>query len=265
MKIRNLKINSLTKTIIGTSPNKLNITPNHVCVVGRNSFYFKRTNSANSKLKTLALFMFKEFKYLRFITLTTVQHKTCALDWFLMKQFGYFAKHYCGKFYLCSVERQRNTGDIHYHIITTSDFNQPLYSRMRKKWAKLIGAKDHRALFQCEIVKNGEVAMYVSKLANYVSKNLNDIDEEKPPYSSLFFCRTYSVSKSLHNLFKQKADNYILSVKDNYLDYLMVNHKLKEKFANDFFVQYYYEDYIWLECLARYEIEKQGWTNVITP
>lgn len=204
-------------------------------------WYNKRTLSSCNRLKELLLYLFKtrkDNKRFYWVTLTTRQHITGKTD----KQCLYDLKKYMqhrNNRYVCAVERQLNTGDIHFHIATENrkKFN---INKEVKRWSKIVGVEPHPAMFDVKFIKNEDTLGHY--IAAYIYKNLNSKEDSTtrykklcevyeamtrkgtiskfwPPHSSLFQCRTFTASVSLSQGLKQFRENTRIEIPDDYVRY----------------------------------------------
>lgn len=213
-------------------------------------FYFRKTNGSRSKVKLKALFLLTHFKgYHAFITLTTQQSKSffgmCLTDSELMQQVGILLrnKKFFGDYYICVCERQRDTNDLHFHILTYYKSKTFVdYKKLKEEVSYRFGAICHPALLQFDWLDNNTkgVARYISKLSSYVSK---ESSKDNAPYSSLFTCRTYSISNKLSKVWKSVANQYTCSVTTDFL--VHYKHQLVENFVTPYFTIYKLSPYIW--------------------
>lgn len=238
-----IKVNRLTNTIVASDPR----CSNNFVKIEKKRNYFRKSNASRTKVKEKALFMFEHFKnkHFAFITITTQQSVRGWCDSTLMAQCGVLLrnKNFFGKYYINVVERQRNTGDLHFHVLTFfDDKNFINFKILRMEIADIFGCVDHPALLQVDFINNydtGKVAKYMSKLSSYVSKTGGG----DTPYSSMFFCRTFSVSNALSAEWKKCADRYVIKVSASFIhnnaSNLVVLHN------NSFFCIYKNNAYLW--------------------
>jgi len=217
----------------------------------RKLWYNKKTLRGAKKIKTLINFMYyekTEQQDLFFITVTTCQHKSGISDYECNRRIGLWLKNR-GVEYVCVLERQHNTEDIHYHIILLDD------KRARfdigdeiRKLARLFEVEPHPALFDVKRIKS------ITRIVGYIRKY---VTKDNGKYSSIYRCRTYTVSRKLGARYKQNINKYVVkfgsstsfvSGRDYLAEFLSVN-KLVEQFSTDFFKVYEYSDYIWQRAL----------------
>jgi hypothetical protein len=194
------------------------------------------------------------------VTITTMQSQTGLTDsdiWYRIKLYLQHRK----MDYICTAERQRETTDIHFHIICQHAKNFNISNEVNRL-SELFGVFPHPALYDVKKVTN------VNKLSKYITKYVSkpcptwrslqkSFDEScklehvhtkkckkfKPPYSSLFEGRSFSYSGHLGKLYKEKHSQFCLSVP------LRLIEDYKEKFQllrrTDFFTTYQYTVNIW--------------------
>jgi len=191
-------------------------------------------NELSDKIKYLWFTKPKD-ENLYFLTLTTQQSQTGLLDSELMYRIKLFFQHRkeITKYVNC-VERQRETGDIHFHIVYCS-ITRLQIKKSLGRWSKLCEAvqPNHPALLDVKHLNNAnKVSQYISKyvrkqLASYTSEQLeakmfkleqaymrkDDINPKtgkpfgyKPPYNSYFWCRTMSASSGLSKVARDKIN-----------------------------------------------------------
>lgn len=237
-------VNNLTGTVVATDQRAYG---RRGMAIERIRQYNRKSNRSRSKLRTMALFLIKHYDIKRkaFITITTKQHETGFRDSDLISRMGKVLRSrlYFGNEYICVCERQRNTSDLHFHILTVYDSVDFFdYKRLRRKCAKSFGIRDHPAILQVDWIEEEDssgVARYMAKLSSYVSKESG----EDAPYSSIFYCRTYTISKHLKAEFRKVANRYVLGFSSDFL--LRVKDHLKLLHRSDFFCVYRNTPYIW--------------------
>lgn len=143
-----------------------------------------------------------------FLTLTTQQSLTGLLDKTLLYALRLFLQHKSKtiRAYVQVVERQRNTGDLHFHIIYKG--KKLRIEQSLKHWSTVVNAAkpNHPALLDVKrVTSSGMLQNYLAKYVvkrcpsmNYLEKwyNINP-EKYKPPYSSLFWCRMSTGSQML--------------------------------------------------------------------
>lgn len=201
-----LTINSIHKTtIVSYNSGKRKKTILHpddpLPLLKTKLWYNRRTNNSLKKIKEYLFILGKiaqyENKQLYFITITTLQHKTKFSDKDLLYKFKKFIQHRKDP-YCCVVERQRETADIHYHIITTSSKPFDIPSNV-KRLGKLF-TNFNTNVFNVQLVD--DVQGVVRYFYKYIKKpcptwdKILEYDKRgilRPPYSSLYLCRTFTV------------------------------------------------------------------------
>jgi len=230
----------------------------------RKKWYNRKTPRGAKVVKTFVNYLNEtkgQNEDLFFITLTTVQHKTGHSDTELWRRVGYWLqKHKLP--YVCTVERQTESGywiytgrdpnskqssinlrppteDLHFHIIIRSgssfDITKELQSLSRR-----LGVKRHPSLF--DVKRISELGGAIHYITKYIGKGT-------PKCSSLFACRTFSVSNSLRRSYKANAHEYVRRVEGDTecINFLisLPGKKLKLLHKTDFFGSFEYKDYIW--------------------
>jgi len=188
-------------------PPKNKKTPGEAGKERAKAWYIRKSPQAVNRFITKIKKFYEQTKFQPtlkiWVTITTSQHKTGLTDKDLLYKFRLYWQHKKLP-YLLTVERQRNTGDLHFHLLTsvrkTFDFTKEV-SRL----AKLFQVKPHPSVFDARHIKDIKgIQIYISK---YIRKSLppiellekwyNDNPENySPPYSSLFFCRTFTGSQN---------------------------------------------------------------------
>lgn len=220
----------------------------------RKRAFNKKTLRGAKRVKQLINYMYetatKKYHRMYFVTITTMQHRTNKSDLQLSYDLRKWFKNRGSEFqYVNVLERQRNTEDIHYHIIirATIDFD---IKRECDKLGKLLGTNSHPALFDVKRLTN--VRTVVAYINKYVSKGCNTLEcrplsEEKPQYSSLFYCRTWNASRGITRAYRENAHHSVISITNDDLE--LYKHLFVEKFKSDFFRTFEYNSDIW--ALAR--------------
>lgn len=227
--------------------------------------YNKKSPRTVKKLtQIINLFYESRRKHFTFywVTLTTVQHKTNKTDSQLYYGVKLWLQHKRVR-YVCVAERQRNTGDLHFHlIIEQKDIFK--IKEEQNRIADVFGVMSHPALFDVKRIRN--VSTLISYLAKYVRKPLptqavlqKQFDRQgtknpssgkeykfSPPYSSLFQCRTFSYSGDIGKTYKSEHHRFRIEVsaeiKEDY-PYLF-----KPKYSTEFFTVYDYSIDLWNLC-----------------
>lgn len=207
-------------------------------------WYNKKSHLTHKKCKEFISHLYESKKSNQrfyFITLTTKQHETGFTDAELNHKFGLWTKNRSDFQYVCILERQRNTGDIHYHLVARTSKDFDIRGEVRK-CARLFRVEYHPALFDVSRVTN--IQALTNYLRKYFTKVGTKFNDKKPPYSSLFKCRTLLVSKGIAKSFKANAYKSIIKVGNEcFANY---QHLLVEKFKDDFFTIYQYKLDIWV-------------------
>jgi len=135
--------------------------------------------------------------------------------------------------YISTVERQRN-GDLHFHLILSYDKLFDFKTEINY-FSQRFKTIYHPALFDAEYIlcdSNRSMVRVVNYVANYTTKSTE--------YSSLFFCRTFSISKKLREVYKKNAYEINVRVKKpiDYADLLQVHsiHKYAVSFTFSEFI-----------------------------
>lgn len=236
-KDNSVKINRLCKSITAsTQYNQVNKGGRKKNEKG----YYKKSFASAKKINMLCnVFYESRDKQKKFIwtTITTCQHKTGLTDKELIYRLKLWLQHQSIR-YINVVERQRETGDVHFHLIIEKekyfDIKVELY-----KLARLFECESHPALFEVKAIKN--VKMIISYIRKYVTKKGQKPTNEKPLYSSLFKCRTLSYSQGINKLFKQNYSHYVIELP--YTAIQLLNLELLHK--SDFFCTYKYSVEKW--------------------
>lgn len=252
-------VSRLTNTIVAVDPRASN---RKGCIIKRERTYNKKSIQGRTELKRMALFLLKHYEGNKaFITITTTQHITGATDSQLMATMGDLlrSRKYFGTDYTLVCERQRNTSDLHFHILANfNEVNHVDWKKLRQKVAMKFGIKNHPAVLQFDWLTDQNshnlVANYMIKVAGYCSKESGKIlksgelspNQDDAPYSSMFYCRTYSVSKSLRNEFRRVADRYEVKVNPHFLQQVKVN----QLHHNDFYSVYKSNDKIFEQAIG---------------
>jgi len=159
-----------------------------------------------------------------------MQHRTGATDKELYYKLMLWLKNRSIE-YVCVAERQRgnikNGSDLHFHLLIESDQKFEIGVEL-SRWARLLSVPPHPALFDCKRVLNEKAV--VSYLSKYLSK-------KQYAYSSLFHCRTFSISKRLRKRYKELAENYItLLNQDSDVRHFLTSERMEILHRSNFFV-----------------------------
>jgi hypothetical protein len=231
---------------------------------GKRKRYYNRKSPRTIKKLTQLINLFYENRQkqnyrIYWATITTLQHKTLQTDRELYYNFKLWQQHRNER-YICIAERQRDTGDLHFHLITErkSDYN---FKEEVKRLAGYFGVESHPALFDVSRIYNVKtlvcyIAKYVRKplpsylrmCEQYAAEEQAAIAEGRKPkhkayYSSLFQCRTFSVSGDLSKQYKEKHYSFRIAVSRQFIQF--AGHLLRVKYQTDFFTVYEYDVKIW--------------------
>lgn len=259
-------VSRLTNTAVAVDPRASN---RKGAVIKRDRPYNRKSYQGRTKLKKAALFLLKHYAGKKaFITITTTQHRTGATDRQLMATMGDLlrSRKFFGTDYTLVCERQRNTGDLHFHILANFEENSFVdWNDMRAKIAKKFQIENHPAVLQFDWITAQNSAelipRYMTKVAGYCSKESGKVlksgelspKEEDAPYSSMFYCRTFSVSKSLRSEFRRVADRYEVKVNPHSIMPILK----KQVHSNDFFSVYKSDDEIFKQAQRAREREQK--------
>jgi len=216
----------------------------------RKRSYFIKTPRSKKVIKQLTNYLYeskKQNEYLYFITITTKQHESKFTDKQLFSQIGLWLKNR-GCQYICVCERQKFTGDLHFHIVIRQKQNFYIQKEILYL-SRLFNIKPHPALFDVKkIYKISQILGYITK---YITK--------KGDYSSMFNCRTFSISKGLRKEYKENAykSTFIIS-----REFKLSNKQLfVEKYKTDYFIVYQFSYDIW-KLASRYKTEHRNKDSV---
>jgi hypothetical protein len=221
--------------------------------VSNKRWYNRKTPRGAKIIKTLINFMNyekKEKEHFYFLTLTTQQHKSGFSDKELFSRVGaWLAKR--GFEYVCTVERQRNTQDLHFHIFILARVQKPFVIRNEIQiLSRIFSVPAHGALFNVKRVDSENVKAIVAYISKYVTK-------DNGKYSSLFGCRTFSVSNGLRRRYKGLADKYVIRLSGDAQSRFLIEQNalklLQPLHVTDFFVCFKYSLDIWVRSLAHYK------------
>lgn len=182
----------------------------------RKKWYNRKTPRGAKVVKTMINYLHEtktDKESLFFVTITTQQHKNGLTDMELWHRVGRWLK---GRElpYVCTVERQTHgfngstpTEDLHFHICVraSSKFDIP---HELGRLAKYFQVEKHPALLDIKRVQSvGGLVGYITK---YVTKQ--PTGKKFGDCSSLFSCRTFSVSNTLRRSYKRTAWDYVRRV-----------------------------------------------------
>lgn len=214
---------------------------------------------------------------LYWVTITTVQHQTKRSDKELFYALKLWLQHRRVS-YICVAERQRETGDLHFHLIMSQskDFDLPVEC---KRLSALFGTPTHPARFDAKHVFN--VARLTTYIAKYVrkpcpsnetmQKNWERKDQINPktnkpygfkyPYSSIFECRTFSCSNDISRQYKENSDKFKLTIPVESIQ--LYPHLFQKRFETDYYTVYDFNIEVWALASAihkrrKAEIERQN-------
>lgn len=219
-------------------------------------FNRKRTRSAK-RIKTMINFMHltkTENEKLLFITITSLQHKTNKLDSSIYADFQRWVKR-LPLVYVCVLERQRNTEDIHFHLVVRCprsfyfDFKKEEIRISRFLSSDTFRVQPHPALFDVSEIND------ISTLVGYITKYVTKDPKE---YCSLFYCRTYSISRNLTKIWKAEADKYVIRFcegspqGDRFWEQGIKENLFNRIHFKDFFAVYEFSSEIWNVARSNY-------------
>jgi len=238
-----IKVDRLNHSVIAVRTDVNRNTEKHL----RKRWYNKKTHRGKKIVKTLINYMYHENKKkfnpknFFFITLTTKQHESGMSDKYLYNRVGRWLRNQKVP-YVCTVERQRNTGDLHFHILLLNRPEVRYCIRAEIRYfAKRFKINPHPAIFDVKRIPPSNVAQIVGYVNKYVGK-------QSESYSSIFQCRTFSVAKRLRNSFKRNAQYYVRTIKSAPAIRTFLNTcgpDLIEKNATNFFASYNFKPYFW--------------------
>lgn len=187
----------------------LDHTRNIIGLINRKpkKWYNKKTSQTRKKLKTLINLYFYELEKTKstsfFITITTNQHKTGKSDTELYSNFQSWVKYHRLQ-YISIVERQRDTGDLHFHVLAHRHNYRFKFKREIKRLSKLFGTNQHPSRFDCKRVPP------IFGKQQYIKKYIAEYSLKKSSqYTSLFRCRTFSYSRDIGKLYNQYEQNFV--------------------------------------------------------
>jgi len=194
--------------------------------------YYLKNQRAAKKILNHSFFL-REFNPLYFVTITTYQHYNGLSD----KQARQVVSNWFKKLkidkYILVCEAQRNTGDLHFHIIL--HYAQDLQiAKEAKYFSNRYHSSNPAAIFDIKRINLDDTSLNsaLSYVVSYQTKKSN--------YSTLFYTNTYSISKTLQKIYKSRAYEVELKVEPH-----SVKEFLKVKKKTPFFVAYEYGEDIW--------------------
>lgn len=212
---------------------------------GNNKGYFKKSPRVAKQIIRLAKSFYElrdKSKKMIWCTITTQQRETKKLDGFYMYKMKLWLQHQKIK-YIMVCERQRETGDLHFHLLIEKDKYYNINNELNKLHI-LFCCKKHDALFHVRAVNNNKkLASYISK---YLKKDKRKPSDENPPYSSLFWCKTLTYSLSLAKDYKKNINQFLVKTSELFL----YNYKqfFIPLYDNDYNVIYKYSDYLFYQA-----------------
>jgi len=228
----------------------------------RKRFFNKKSLRGAKRVKQLINYLYetstKNYHRMYFVTITTMQHRTGKSDLQLSADLRKWFKNRGPEFqYVCVLERQRVTEDVHYHIVirNTVDFD---IKRECNKLGKLLGTNSHPALFDVKKLTN--IRTVISYINKYVTKGCNPLacrpikEGEKPQYSSIFYCRTFNASRGLTKSYRENAHQSVITIGNDDLE--SYKHLFVEKFKSEYFRTFIYNSDIWALARHLYELER---------
>lgn len=233
--------------------NKIPIKP-----LPESSYKFNKKNYRTIKKLTELINLFYEkrnkAKKLYWVTITTVQHKTQRTDKDLFYGFKLWKQHSANDRFVCVVERQRDTQDIHFHCIVERFDNYNINDELNRI-SRIFGVVRHPALFTVKQIYSAKTLVsYISKYVRkpcpnyqtYIQRYNKSIQENKKPkiaYSSRFECRTFSYSGSIGKVYKSSSKHFKRTT-----NHEIINHypnMFKIKYQTDYFTVYEYSKDLW--------------------
>ena len=212
---------------------------------GNSKNYFKKSPRTAKKITSLAKSFYElrnKAKKMIWCTITTQQHITKKLDAFYLYKMKLWLQHQDIK-YVLVCERQRQTGDLHFHLLIEKNKYYDINEELNRLHI-LFNCAKHDALFHVRAVNNNKkLASYISK---YLKKDKRKPSNENPPYSSLFWCKTFSYSLSVAKDYKKNISQFLVKTSELFLfnmrSYFEVLHK------NEYNVIYKYSDYLFCQA-----------------
>jgi len=197
-------IDNINKSVVAVPWRKRNkVFNSRKCPFNR-----KRTKTAK-RIKTMINYLWlskTENEKLLFVTLTSVQHKTGSSDREIYASFQRWVKRF-PFVYVSVVERQKHTQDLHFHLVVRCPkdflFN---FKKEEKRISRFLSndtfcVQPHPALI--DVSEINEISALVGYITKYVTKDPKE-------YCSLFYCRTFSISRNLTKIWKSEADKYVI-------------------------------------------------------
>lgn len=203
-------------------------------------WYNKRSPASLKRVKELIKLIYESNeKRLLWLTLTTQQNETKKTDKDLLYCIKKFFQHELFG-YLAICERQRNTGDLHFHVIITGTAKLDI-QKYALRWAKLINREPHPAQFDIEYITDIKhlhlyISKYVTKFQYTDEKSWQNIEKGyskygqkyKAPYNSLFECRTFTHGRL------PIEDNYKIKIPSQFAGYLCKGERQYNDFTDSF-------------------------------
>lgn len=182
----------------------------------------------------LAGYFLKDFKNLQFITVTTYHHVNGYGDRYCRQIISNWFKKLKITNYVLVCERQRDTGDLHFHIIAET----PNYNVWKEAvyLANKFESDNPAAILDRRYIPYNSIVALTTRL-NYVVGYIT----KKSDYSSLFFTNTYSISKTLMAKYRQNAHKVLRKV-DNPSQFADLLVKTK---SSTFVETYEFSEFIW--------------------
>jgi hypothetical protein len=225
---------------------------------------------------------------LYWVTITTVQHKSLKTDSELLYGLKLWLQHRTlskespeGFRYINTVERQRETQDLHFHIVIEAKKDFDIRAEVARL-AEVLGIRAHPAVF--DVKRLNGVQRIASYIAKYVKKptpkyetlckhyqraekgeinpRTNKPYRFKPPYSSLFQCRTHTAGGGLGKLYRKRAYTFRISVPSDLikvttevgtqqLRYHIGGTPLFVAYKHEYFTIFKYSDELWGKAVAQ--------------
>jgi len=236
---------SINKTVVAVPFRKRNKDYH-----GRKCLFNRKRVKTAKKISTFINYLHlskNDQQKLLFVTITTLQHKSGKSDREIYAKFQRWIKRF-EHLYVCTIERQKGTQDLHFHVVirVPKDFYFD-FKREQKRIAGLFSSdsfriQPHPALFDVSEVKN------FATLVGYISKYITKDPKE---YCSLFYCRTFSISRNLAKLWKSEADKYVIrfcegsAAGDRFWEQGIAANLFNRIHYTDFFGIYEYSSEIW--------------------
>lgn len=210
-------------------------------------WYNRRTKTSLRKIKEYLFILSKyseyENKKLYFITITTLQHQTGYSDKDIFVAIKKYTQHRKNP-YCCVLERQRQTQDLHMHIIWASETSFNIANECKRLGILL---NNHNTnVFNVQLVHDtsGILAYFFKYIAKPVPswEKINQWAADnklRSPYSSLFLCRTFSVGGGLGKLYKRYIEQFKFTT-TKFSDIVKIPNN-SVKFDGKYFTEYEYE------------------------